>query len=83
MPPTKEEVRAAILALAAEFRAMGGTATTAYDADELVSEADACPECGENRMDWLPWDEAGDYVKCASCSYTYRPGCDDIPAKAV
>ena len=32
-----------------------------------------CPECGEWRMDYLVWDETGDFVRCTSCGKEYDP----------
>jgi len=43
------------------------------DGEELVPEADACPTCGERRMDWLGWDDDGEYVTCATCGAKYAP----------
>lgn len=39
------------------------------DADDRVPEHDACPHCGEQRVDWLLIDE--DHVDCMSCSKGY------------
>ncbi|MBM4020136.1 MAG: hypothetical protein FJ288_17765 [Planctomycetes bacterium] len=41
-------------------------------ADELVSEADACPGCGERRVDCLVWQDDG-AVKCSTCGKQYAP----------
>ena len=50
-------------AIAAEMR-------SAY---ELVSdESDACPNCHEDRIDWLTWDD-DEKVTCASCETVYVP----------
>jgi DNA-directed RNA polymerase subunit RPC12/RpoP len=40
--------------------------------DELVAEADACPECGERRVDSLVWQDDGK-VKCSTCGKQYTP----------
>jgi ribosomal protein S27AE len=37
--------------------------------DELVPERDACPECGERRMDWLGCDD--NIVTCGTCGAVY------------
>ena len=36
---------------------------------ELVDTCDACPHCGERRVDWLLIDE--DHVDCMSCGKGY------------
>jgi hypothetical protein len=41
-------------------------------ADELVAEADACPGCGERRVDCLVWQDDGE-VKCSTCGKQYTP----------
>ena len=41
---------------------------------DTVSECDACPNCGENRMDWLAWQDEGEYVRCGICGTEYVPG---------
>ena len=38
-----------------------------------VTPDDVCPDCGEDRIDWLAWDDDGEYVTCASCSCVYVP----------
>jgi ribosomal protein S27E len=38
-----------------------------------VNPDDRCPECGENRVDYLVWDEDGEYVTCATCGTVYVP----------
>ena len=43
------------------------------DADETVSPDNACPGCGENRVDWLVWAEDGTQVDCATCGASYDP----------
>ena len=37
--------------------------------DDVVADCFICPGCGENRVDWLAWDEDGTVVKIgrASC----------------
>ena len=37
-----------------------------------VSDANACPKCGENHVDYLVWNEY-DYVTCATCGMVYDP----------
>ena len=37
---------------------------------ETVVEGEECPHCGENRMDWLIWNDAGE-IKCQSCESAY------------
>ena len=46
----------------------------------LVGEMQACPKCGERRMDYLQWqyfdygdDSTYEYVKCATCRHEYVP----------
>ena len=41
-------------------------------ADELVAHADACPGCGERRVDYLVWQDDG-AVKCSTCGKQYMP----------
>ena len=41
--------------------------------DEVVTQDNACPGCGENRLDWLAWDEDGTVVTCATCGASYDP----------
>jgi len=40
----------------------------------LVSEEQSCPDCYEDRADWLTWDKDGEHVTCASCGRVYTPG---------
>jgi len=40
--------------------------------DDEVTEADACPGCGERNADKLVW-QRDDEVRCATCGKTYRP----------
>jgi rubredoxin len=32
-----------------------------------------CPQCGEERIDFLAWDEDGVIVTCQSCGNEYDP----------
>lgn len=42
--------------------------------DNLVEPEDACPECGERRVDELIWQNDEDsQVRCASCGFFYIP----------
>jgi len=41
--------------------------------DEVVTEGNECPKCGEPRIDWLVWNEIGDEVRCATCGAQYTP----------
>ena len=41
-------------------------------ADEVVAEKDACPGCGERRVDCLVWQDDG-AVKCTACGKRYAP----------
>lgn len=42
---------------------------------EVVDHDDACPGCGEARMDKLVWrDDDSDTVDCLTCGCVYRPG---------
>jgi len=38
-----------------------------------TTDAHPCPKCGENRIDWLIWDEEGydSQLECASCGTVY------------
>jgi hypothetical protein len=40
---------------------------------ETVADTYRCPECGENRLDWLTWIE-GDTVRCQACETVYKVG---------
>ncbi|MBM4020629.1 MAG: hypothetical protein FJ288_20305 [Planctomycetes bacterium] len=42
-------------------------------ADELVSETDACPKCRERNIDKLIWQKNGVHVKCTTCGKRYTP----------
>lgn len=42
-----------------------------HDAD-LVPPEDACPQCGERRVDQLVWID-DDTVRCAGCGKCYDP----------
>ena len=39
---------------------------------EIVPEYCQCPECGEDRMDWLIWSDDGDELECQTCGEVYR-----------
>ena len=39
----------------------------------LVRADWGCPECGERRMDWLPWINDGEAVQCSRCGTVYAP----------
>jgi len=45
----------------------------ALNDDDLVAEQDACPKCGERRLDFLVWQKGGKYVKCTTCGKRYAP----------
>lgn len=40
---------------------------------EVVAVADACPKCGNDRVDNLVWDDNGERVTCAECGAVYTP----------
>lgn len=42
--------------------------------DDTVEEHNACPKCGERRMDYLQWTDM-DEVVCGTCGHTYDPAC--------
>jgi len=42
-------------------------------ADELVAQAEACPKCGERRVDHLVWQKDSDEVRCTTCGKQYAP----------
>jgi len=46
---------------------------------ETVLPTCVCPCCGEDRVDWLVWQESteGQYVECASCGAWYDPNEED------
>lgn len=45
------------------------------DAEEdIVPTGAECPECGENRVDWLVWDDDCEIVTCTTCGAEYVPG---------
>jgi len=49
---------------------MDATMTATVHPDyNLVEPCDACPHCGEQRVDWLVIDE--DHVDCLSCGIGY------------
>ena len=39
----------------------------------LVEVGQECPNCGEERMDWLVWDDDGELVTCETCGHSYVP----------
>lgn len=43
-------------------------------ASDLVEPLGACPNCLENRKDFLVWTEDGAGVICQSCGKEYTPG---------
>ena len=45
---------------------------TTTDAETVPTEYQ-CPTCGENRIDWLVWDEETETVVCATCQTRYVP----------
>ena len=46
----------------------------AEDGDsDVVADCFICPGCGENRVDWLAWDEDGTVVTCTTCGASYDP----------
>ncbi len=46
------------------------------EADKCPDEC-RCPHCGENRQDWLVWDE-NEWLHCATCGHVYDPT-DPLP----
>jgi len=53
-----------------------------HDAEAILAEEEgeahvapevACPACGEDRTDYLVWDDDGVWVQCQTCSKTYSP----------
>ena len=55
-----------------ELREYCAQAIMDNDGNELVRAKDACPACGERRMDWLAWQEPdGETVKCSTCGEHY------------
>lgn len=43
-------------------------------ATEPMCEPDeACPNCGERRIDYLEWDELSETVTCNTCGANYDP----------
>ena len=40
---------------------------------ETVEAYEQCPDCKETRIDWLAWDDDGEYVTCATCGCVYVP----------
>jgi hypothetical protein len=41
--------------------------------DDTVAKQDACPGCGEQRLNNLVWQKDGKYVKCTTCGKRYAP----------
>jgi hypothetical protein len=41
--------------------------------DDTVAAQDACPGCGEQRLDNLVWQKDGKHVKCSTCGKRYAP----------
>ena len=41
--------------------------------ETMVLAAERCPNCEEQRMDWLIWDDDGWEVKCHTCGTVYTP----------
>ena len=44
---------------------------------ERVHPEDACPGCGEDRVDLLAWDQDGTFVMCLTCGAWYDPDEED------
>ena len=40
---------------------------------DLTDQGSACPNCFEDRVDWLTWGNDGETVTCASCGAVYNP----------
>ena len=40
---------------------------------ELVNEGDRCGFCGEQRMDWLVWQEDEIHLRCGTCGVVFQP----------
>jgi len=53
----------AVIERANEYRAQAG----------LVAPTAGCPECGEDRIDVLVWQEDGERVRCDTCGEVYKP----------
>ena len=41
------------------------------DSDDEVLRGCGCPNCGEQRIDWLAIDEDGETVTCSTCGRHY------------
>jgi predicted RNA-binding Zn-ribbon protein involved in translation (DUF1610 family) len=41
--------------------------------DGRVAPRHACPGCGEDRLDWLVWQD-DEQVRCSTCGTVYEPG---------
>ena len=48
------------------------SANARWDAG-LVEHGQECPKCGEERMDYLEWDDDGTQVTCSTCGHVYAP----------
>jgi len=40
---------------------------------DRVDKSSECPNCGEDRVDWLGWQEDGETVECDACKHKYDP----------
>jgi hypothetical protein len=56
-----------------ELREYCAQVTMDDDGNELVSVKNACPACGERRIDWLAWDNECFQVTCSTCGHKYDP----------
>ena len=53
---------------------------------DTVGDSHKCPNCGENRVDELVWQDdpaIGEYVWCASCGEEYDPNAPDDDSAAT
>jgi hypothetical protein len=41
--------------------------------EERCPDGSQCPQCGENRIDYLWWDKEGIQVTCDTCGCVYEP----------
>lgn len=46
---------------------------TDAEENDLVQPHNACPKCGELRMDWLVWDAECSIVRCSTCGVYFYP----------
>ena len=60
-------------AIAKLLRDRGYEVNDAPVAEEYVRDEEACPACGEDRMEYLTWIEDGELVECQSCGVIYDP----------